>query len=69
MFEAPLPRLIYGLGFFTLALNWLDFTVVAFSFMELLALSIPGSSTVPCPATSFSSQIWDWLEVGASFKS
>ena len=26
--------------------NWLDFTVVLFSFMELLAASIPGSSTV-----------------------
>ena len=25
--------------------NWLDFTVVLFSFMELLAASIPGSST------------------------
>ena len=44
--ELLVRLLIYGISFFKLALNWLDFTVVLFSFMELLAASIPGSSTV-----------------------
>mmetsp|Transcript_33902 Transcript_33902/g.81275 ORF Transcript_33902/g.81275 Transcript_33902/m.81275 type:complete len:664 (-) Transcript_33902:48-2039(-) len=45
--ELFLRLLVYGLSFFTLALNWLDFMVVIFSLMEvLLAASIPGSSTV-----------------------
>lgn len=44
--ELLLRLTVYRLAFFKLALNWLDFTVVLFSFMELLAASIPGSSTV-----------------------
>ncbi|CAK9073434.1 Sodium channel protein type 10 subunit alpha (NaNG) (Sodium channel protein type X subunit alpha) (Voltage-gated sodium channel subunit alpha Nav1.8), partial [Durusdinium trenchii] len=44
--EMVLRLFVYDISFFKLALNWLDFTVVVFSFIELLAASIPGSSTV-----------------------
>lgn len=38
--------------------NWLDFTVVLFSFMELLAASIPGSSTVTWVEQEDSGRCW-----------
>mmetsp|Transcript_54866 Transcript_54866/g.128802 ORF Transcript_54866/g.128802 Transcript_54866/m.128802 type:complete len:693 (-) Transcript_54866:34-2112(-) len=44
--ELFLRLLVYRLSFFLLALNWLDFSVVFFSVFELLASSMPGSSTV-----------------------
>ncbi|CAE7605531.1 unnamed protein product [Symbiodinium natans] len=44
--ELLLRLIVYRLAFFTLALNWLDFSVVFFSLIELLASSVPGSSTV-----------------------